>query len=182
MKGARLKGSGFDWTIEAQRELTRFWMADMPTAEIAGLLHTTKNSVIAKARRIGLPGRGSPIIRDVDAPVPPCRRKRAGEIDPKSVPAVSPSSEPFVHRRRAVPEVARVGQKPGVAPPTAPAPPVCVSERVSNCLSCQWPSDAPPGEWPRFRLACSAPITRGSYCAEHAALAYIDRRQLLVAE
>lgn len=171
----------YDWTDSALRLLTEQWNAGVPTVVIGRRLGITKNVVIGKAHRLGLPARKSPIKRDPDEPAPP--RHNAAPPKPKPAPP-PPSSRTFLFgaaldRRRAVPEVARTGQQPGVA---APAPAPRPSVPYLRVHACQWPTDAEPGAWPRFRLDCQAPLARGAYCAEHAALAYLDRRALVTPE
>lgn len=173
--------NNYDWTDSAIRLLTEQWSAGVPTAVIGLRLGITKNVVIGKAHRLGLPARKSPIKRDPDEPVPPRRNAAA----PKPKPALPPpSSRTFLFgapldRRRAVPEVARTGQQPGAA---APAPASRPSVPYLRVHACQWPTDAEPGAWPRFRLDCPDPIAKGAYCAKHARLAYLDRRALVGAE
>lgn len=51
------------WTEEAKKELSRLWSAGMPASEIGLKLGTTKNAVIGKVHRMGLPSRRSaPIV------------------------------------------------------------------------------------------------------------------------
>lgn len=60
------------WTPERIAELERLWATGATTAEIGRLLNVTKNAVVGKTHRLGLPGRPSPIIREaIHAPSPP---------------------------------------------------------------------------------------------------------------
>jgi GcrA cell cycle regulator len=45
------------WNGAAARELERLWASGLPASEMAERLGTTKNAVIGKARRLGLPYR-----------------------------------------------------------------------------------------------------------------------------
>ncbi len=52
-----------EWTNERIEKLTELWSQDLSTAEIGKLLGITKNAVVGKAHRLGLPKRQSPIRR-----------------------------------------------------------------------------------------------------------------------
>ena len=56
-----------EWNDTQLGELRSLWMTELSTAAIAKELRMTKDAVIGKAHRIGLPGRPSPIKRS-DAP------------------------------------------------------------------------------------------------------------------
>ena len=51
------------WTPERIAEVTRLWSEGLTTAEIGKLVGITKNAVVGKAHRLGLPARPSPIRR-----------------------------------------------------------------------------------------------------------------------
>jgi len=51
------------WTPERIAEVTRLWGEGLTTAEIGKLVGVTKNAVVGKAHRLGLPPRPSPIRR-----------------------------------------------------------------------------------------------------------------------
>ena len=60
------------WTPERVAELERLWATGATTAEIGRMLNVSKNAVVGKTHRLGLPGRPSPIKRvAVKAPSPP---------------------------------------------------------------------------------------------------------------
>ncbi len=50
----------FEWTLERTTTLTAFWKEGIPTAEIGRRLGVSKNAVIGKAHRLGLPKRQPP--------------------------------------------------------------------------------------------------------------------------
>lgn len=52
-----------EWTEERIAQLTELWSQDLSTAEIGKKLGITKNAVVGKAHRLGLPKRQSPIRR-----------------------------------------------------------------------------------------------------------------------
>ena len=64
-----------DWTEEAEAELRRLWAQPLSTAEIGRRMGCTKNMIVGKARRMGLPGRQSPIQRDLSSPEGAARRQ-----------------------------------------------------------------------------------------------------------
>ncbi len=60
------------WTAERIAELERLWATGATTAEIGRMLNVSKNAVVGKSHRLGLPGRPSPIKREIaKAPSPP---------------------------------------------------------------------------------------------------------------
>ena len=63
------------WTPERVAELKRLWATGATTAEIGRMLDVSKNAVVGKTHRLGLPGRPSPIKREAikvpSSPPPP---------------------------------------------------------------------------------------------------------------
>lgn len=57
------------WTPERVDLLTRLWSSGLPTAQIGKELGITKNAVVGKAHRMGLPERVSPIAKKPTAKV-----------------------------------------------------------------------------------------------------------------
>jgi GcrA cell cycle regulator len=51
------------WTPERIAEITRLWDEGLTTAEIGKMVGVSKNAVVGKAHRLGLPARPSPIRR-----------------------------------------------------------------------------------------------------------------------
>ena len=51
------------WTSQRIAELERLWATGASTAEIGRQLDVSKNAVVGKVHRLGLPGRPSPIRR-----------------------------------------------------------------------------------------------------------------------
>jgi GcrA cell cycle regulator len=80
------------WTAERVEILKRMWGDGATCAAIAVKLGfgTTRNAVIGKALRIGLPGRPSPIRRGDDGPPPPPKPRvvRLKPVVVKPEPAV----------------------------------------------------------------------------------------------
>ncbi|MBT7292761.1 MAG: GcrA cell cycle regulator, partial [Rhodospirillaceae bacterium] len=52
------------WTPERIAEITRLWGEGLTTAEIGKVVGVSKNAVVGKAHRLGLPARPSPIRRN----------------------------------------------------------------------------------------------------------------------
>lgn len=52
------------WTPERIAEVTRLWDEGLTTAEIGKIVGVSKNAVVGKAHRLGLPARPSPIRRN----------------------------------------------------------------------------------------------------------------------
>jgi len=139
--------------IEALRTL---WAQGLSTAEIGRRLYLSKNAVVGKAHRLDLPTRPSPIKRDPSAaPRAPKVRKHTKKYtdkprQPKKTLAPLPSLSAVMLKPVKAPEVFKY-QRPG---------------------PCCWII----GGGKYRTLYCDAPITRGSYCAEHAALAYVTKK------
>lgn len=51
------------WTEERVDQLTQLWIEGLSASEIGRRLQVSKNAVIGKAHRLGLPSRPSPIKR-----------------------------------------------------------------------------------------------------------------------
>ena len=58
------------WTADRIAEVTRLWNQGLTTAEIGKLVGVSKNAIVGKAHRLGLPPRPSPIKREARAPRP----------------------------------------------------------------------------------------------------------------
>jgi hypothetical protein len=68
-----------DWTPERDERLTALWNQPDPVLSIrliGSMMDTTHNAVVGRARRLKLPGRGSPL----KAPNPNKPPKRAGKV------------------------------------------------------------------------------------------------------
>jgi GcrA cell cycle regulator len=57
------------WSQESISALRQLWAAGYSTAEISHRMGVSKNSIVGKARRLGLPSRPTPIRRDTDAQI-----------------------------------------------------------------------------------------------------------------
>jgi hypothetical protein len=84
-----------NWADDACASLTALWLEGLPAAEIGRRLRTSKDAVIGKAHRLGLPGRKSPIRKAGTGERPRCMRPPA-RVEPAAlieqfVPVVVPS-------------------------------------------------------------------------------------------
>jgi len=86
------RGASDVWPEARLAVLRTLWASGLSTPKIALQLSTTKNAVIARARRLGLPGRQDPVIR---APDDPRRREvvvrveRAGKVTLPPLPSLA---------------------------------------------------------------------------------------------
>jgi hypothetical protein len=60
-----LRTKNMGWTEERVDQLTQLWIEGLSASEIGRRLEVSKNAVIGKAHRLGLPSRPSPIKRSV---------------------------------------------------------------------------------------------------------------------
>ncbi|NVN40949.1 GcrA family cell cycle regulator, partial [Ameyamaea chiangmaiensis] len=71
-----------EWTEELIARLRALWQEGLSTAEIGRQLEITKNAVVGKAHRLGLPPRPSPIRRQASEGSPrPSRARVAAPLD-----------------------------------------------------------------------------------------------------
>ena len=85
------------WTPERVAELERLWATGATTAEIGRMLNITKNAVVGKSHRLGLPGRPSPIKRGfakAPPPPPPTPAPTANVIEYHGPPCQWPIGDP----------------------------------------------------------------------------------------
>lgn len=142
------------WGEEATTKLRLLWAYGMSAAAIGRAMGVSKNAIVGRAHRLNLPRRPSPIRRAGEAPVPSVPRERPKVTLPPlaEMPLPAPP-RPFARSAAIAPESATI---------FAPLSP----------RQCEWLS----GNGPRDYVRCEAPVTRGSYCAGHAAVAYVPRR------
>ncbi len=153
--------SDFDWTPDVIAHLRTLWAEGHSTAEIGRRMGISKNAVVGKAHRLGLPPRPSPILGK-GIGERPRTRERIRPGDPRLPPlhSVADGTPP-----RPLPPVAPA--KP--AAPARPAAPALVRP-VSRGLCC-WPIGDPGTRG--FRTCDAPPQPRKPYCAEHAEVAYV---------
>lgn len=156
------------WTPPMDDMLTAEWAAGTPTRALAQAIAeafgaaVTKNSIIGRARRLGLPQREN--LGGWAASTKP--RKHA------PAPAPKPAEErTYMPRGAMAVAVARIRQQraeaanPAPAPkPPPPPPPAIVLSRTACCRFPLW-TDATPKAQRRY---CDAPAIAGrSWCPDH---------------
>lgn len=134
---------------EMNAQLTRLWAAGMSTREIAREMGISKNQVISRAHRIGLPSRASPIKHKVS---PEERAKRKAEREAG-------------HQRRLMREAMRA--RPWAA----------LEDRPRSGQRCAWLEGEPgPGQrWKDVERCEEKAMAGSSYCPRHHAICYIRR-------
>lgn len=137
--------------------LRRLWLEGVGTAEMGRRLGCSKNAIVGKVHRLELAPRPSPIKGERRVPV---------LAAPRPVPA--PPPPPVVVMVVVVPPVPVFVPPPQVfgPPPPPPEAEIVFLPRLSRG-SCLWLE----GQRRHYR-ACAAPVVRGSYCVEHAKLAF----------
>ena len=155
--------SDFDWTADAVARLRAFWQDEHSTAEIGRRLGISKNAVVGKAHRLGLPPRPSPILGKGTGERPRARaRIRPGDPSLPPPRPVLGSAPPYPATDSSPP--------PWTAPP-ADQPAVPAAARPTSREPCCWPIGDPGTRG--FRT-CDAPAQpRKPYCTEHAGVAYV---------
>lgn len=142
------------WNDERVEMLKKLWAEGLSATEIGKRMNTSKNAIIGKAHRMGLPSRPSP-IRTKD-------RAKPKKSTPKK------TAQPVVEPVKSQPE-----PKPEPKPAKEPAQehsPVLTTKRGQ----CAWPFSDP--DKPDFRF-CGKPALCGKpYCQEHYDIAYIQPR------
>lgn len=150
--------SNMAWTAEMIGRLRELW-ADkcLSAAEIGRQMRLSKNAILGKAHRLGLPPRPSP-IRPVGSWQQPKRRGVWPPV-PKLAPLPSAMAPALV--------------QPGPAPTVRASSPTLVS--VGPVTTCCYPvGDVGT---PTFHF-CEATVLPGSpYCREHDQLCYVRVRQ-----
>lgn len=153
------------WTSERISELERLWAIGASTAEIGRQLDVTKNAVVGKVHRLGLPGRPSPIKRETRAaPRAPAPRAPAPRLRPEIRVSVDTPVSDVVD-----PPIAAACAQAQVATATQPVADL-------HAPPCQWPFGDPGDE--DFHFCGSPSLTGRPYCPEHCTRAYVreDRR------
>ncbi|QEO16951.1 GcrA family cell cycle regulator [Acetobacter vaccinii] len=194
-----------EWTEEIIAQLKDLWAEGLSTAEIGRRLSITKNAVVGKAHRLGLPARPSPIRRDgkakpavadkapspttVDAAQPqtPAAPPVVAVAQPGTPPAavvaaVTPAITP---KAEATPEPVvddKLVRKEKIVASPRPAP---KSKATFSTISDPEPQKrrGPSCCWPigdpgtpGFHFCGAQPLPGKPYCEEHAQIAYVRLR------
>lgn len=171
--------SGDFWTDAMDAALAAAWARGVATKAIGNEIGVTKNAVIGRARRIGLPARPSPI-----------KGTRPVALRPR------PTARPVMRAPRAPRPVLSAPREKAVRAPAPPKPAVAVAPpiRVPSPHRCQWPEwgsnafpdcmrdpavpraprfcDAPVHHVPRVTADGQTALVPLPYCAAHAERAY----------
>ena len=169
-----VRSNGSAWSAAEDAALEQMWRSGLSTARIGAALGKTKNAVIGRAHRLHLPLRGSPVKRRDGSTVPKSSRPREATAAVSRVGKVSrgvrrDDTNPMRHARTDLPSK-------GMAVPCTPARPMIWSR---TCQWPLWPNGARRGH-PDYGRYCGAPSVHGSYCAVHAARAYVGLRAEVV--
>lgn len=156
------------WTDDRVALLKTLWADGFSASLIAGRIgEVTRNAVIGKVRRLGLPARGTTSRRVQPANPRSSLSARTRSSCPRRVPprlTRQPPVRPRARRRRAA----------GV-PELGPAPSFPVTVLALTDAICRWPEGDPKRAGFHFcgRVKGETP---GPYCGHHAALAYTPLR------
>jgi GcrA cell cycle regulator len=139
-----------NWTDDRLEELKTLWAEGHSISTIADRLgHTTRNAVIGKVHRLGLPGR-----QKTQRPRQP-RRSRASPMPRRRAMSVSHVQHMPITADNIAAELAKLG--PG------PEPPVTVQTLTAS--TCRWPEGDPC--MPGFHFCGRKPAATGPYCGPH---------------
>ena len=131
------------WTPERIETLCAMWNRGESALHIGKRLGVSKNAVVGKAHRLGLPGRPSPILREKKS-------------QPLRV-AKPPKIKAFAETKR----------------PAVVVQPGAVLSRWQKCQWPMWRHGARKGEAGYGVFCSGAAIEGRPYCPEHCAVAYV---------
>lgn len=141
------QASHHPFTPEQAETIRAEWLAGTSTAQIGRLIGRTGASVTGKAHRMGLPRRQDPIKR-VRTAQEAVEAAESQKCPNAARTAPNPLSGPEIDRTR-----------------------VATSRPIPPTTACEYPL----GQRGAY-TKCGAPISRGSYCAEHAAVCYVGQK------
>ena len=175
-----------EWSERQILQLRELWgIEGLSSAEIGRRMGASKNAVVGKAHRLGLPSRPSPIKPRTDGQPanPPGRRQGPHPIKGDTLPPLGSvvDGETVTAKggggKPRKPKPGRARPKPQIRPVTSQPPPQ--QRAPGNGPPCCWPMGDTRSRVFRF---CDEPSTGlgKPYCHEHAKLAYrplSDRRR-----
>ncbi len=139
--------AGSTWSATMDEQLAALWAEGQSTRAIAAALGRTKNGIVGRAHRLGLPKRLS--LNKVAGELPPVRATRVRRVVPRPVATL-----------------------PAPSPPPASPPPAVASFLPPPSRSCRWidgdPKAAGGPRWCGEPSAGTSSLT-ACYCARHAA-------------
>jgi GcrA cell cycle regulator len=151
------------WTDDRIEVLEHYWRDGYSASQIAQRLgDVTRNAVIGKVHRLGLPGRSRQSNR-----VKPARSRSAPQL--RGAPSRRRSNGGAFRIRRS-PAPPMHGRQP-LLPDLGPAPPIPVTVQSLTALTCRWPEGDPKGSG--FHFCGRIKERAGSpYCDHHDAVAH----------
>lgn len=152
--------SDADWTEDKVAKLREIWAAGATSGAIAAAIGMSKNAVVGKAHRLGLPGRPSPIKQG--GPAKQIARAPAQTLP--ALPTVAAVKAPAANMPATAP---RKAAQPAQPAPTPPAP----IRHAQPGEPCCWPI-GDPGR-PDFRFCGEAARPGRPYCQAHVDIAYV---------
>ena len=175
------------WTAERIEKLRGLWARNLSASEIADAIGgISRNSVLGKVHRLGLPGRASPIRGVVGSGRQRGRRLARRKAGSATTLATYLQKHPPAADTSPLPErLARTVRAPersteAVPLPVSPVPSQC-GEREGGGRPCQWIHDRDVPKWPGKPKFCGAPAVFGeSWCPEHRARCFISKAERLV--
>lgn len=189
-----------EWSAEQIQTLRRLWDEGLSASNIGKALRRSKNSIVGKAHRLGLPKRetfigvasprpwASPELRARRDEAQAKREARAAAMQaarplPRPTPPPAPAPAPVALSVAAVIAGEKSAQAAREADRRADRPAVHRNNGPLHYpagLPCQWPSGHP--KTPGIRFECTAArVPERPYCAGHCAVAYQPRRQAVAA-
>ncbi len=153
-----------DWTPQRVSTLIALWNEGLSTAEMGRRLDVTKNAVVGKVHRLGLPKRQSPIRTG---------GKKKAATTAKTAPKAKISTASVSEKKVITPVNGSNGTK--VEKVVKKILPVITGEVISmEMLShgmCSWPSGEPGTD--EFRFCGQSSVDGKPYCAAHCEVAYV---------
>ncbi|MGB0671655.1 MAG: GcrA family cell cycle regulator [Rhodospirillales bacterium] len=153
-----------DWTPTRVNALIALWNEGISTSEIGNRLGVTKNAVVGKVHRLGLPKRQSPIrTGGSSSPKPRAKRK------PRATAKPAPHQAPLPRAPRPAQPSA---QRRTLAEADAQAKKVNLEDLKSGM--CSWPIGEPGT--PEFKFCGNHSVEGRPYCGAHCEVAYVRGR------
>ncbi len=163
-----MPGGSSEWPEARTLYLISAWGAGHTVRDIGIALGISKNSVVGKVHRLGLPSRPSPIRHG--GPQPSVRTQRA---ERRAAGRVSP---PGGHLQSIPATVATVPELMSMAPARSVAVPRETPRQFARVVTCAFPI-GDPGE-PGFRWCADDAKRDSPYCAHHHSICYVRVRDL----
>lgn len=155
------------WTTDLKEKITALWAQGLSASQIAAELGDglTRNAVIGKVHRLGLPGRGNPSIpRERRAPSQP-RAPRAS----RAAPPIASHARAEEKRAEAKVFAEQMIAEDASAPLTAGRSKGVTLLQLTD-ETCRFPLGDP--QMPGFYFCGAKPIEGSPYCLCHTALAF----------